>query len=298
MQGAGAMVHGRRPRGIARGNSRRAGAGRGFASMRCMAQSAVALNRWCSTGACHQANLTACAHLSWAGRFRFRSSTDIRLSARVADGIDRGRTVFTLFRTSPCLRSRRPRRLLCLTHVPPQRAILAANMETALNACGMAHRDRRTGLQWSARASSARSSHICAGELPGTQVTLVDIDPARERPCRQARRRFCRAERCTAGLRHRFSLPAAPAQDLQLRSILQAMKQKSSRLSWYGDGDVALPLGGAFHSRRLTILSSQVGKVAPSHRPRWPYARRLAAALDLLGDERLDALIAPPIAIY
>ena len=57
-----------------------------------------------------------------------------------------------------------------------------------------------------------------------------------------------------------------------------------------------IPLGGAFHSRRLTIISSQVGKVAPSHRPRWTYARRLAAALDLLRDTRLDALLAPPVA--
>ena len=67
-------------------------------------------------------------------------------------------------------------------------------------------------------------------------------------------------------------------------------------LSWYGSGDVAAPLGGAFHSRRLRLISSQVGKVAPSHRARWTHGRRLAAALALLEDPALDALLAPAIA--
>ena len=56
-----------------------------------------------------------------------------------------------------------------------------------------------------------------------------------------------------------------------------------------------MPLGGAFHSRRLRLIASQVGMVSPSRRPRWPYSRRLAAALNLLRDPRLDALVADTI---
>jgi hypothetical protein len=67
-------------------------------------------------------------------------------------------------------------------------------------------------------------------------------------------------------------------------------------MSWYGSGEVAVPLGEAFHSRRLKMISSQVGKVAPSHRPRWTTKRRLAAALALLADPRLDSLLAPAVA--
>ena len=67
-------------------------------------------------------------------------------------------------------------------------------------------------------------------------------------------------------------------------------------LSWYGEGEIAAPFGEAFHSRRLRLISSQVGKVAPSHRPRWSYGRRLAAALALLADPVLDILLAPAIA--
>jgi hypothetical protein len=62
-------------------------------------------------------------------------------------------------------------------------------------------------------------------------------------------------------------------------------------LSWYGDQPVTLPLGGAFHSRRLTIASSQVGQVSPAQRARWTTGRRLAAALRLLADPALDVLL-------
>jgi len=69
-------------------------------------------------------------------------------------------------------------------------------------------------------------------------------------------------------------------------------------LSWYGDAPVTASFGGAFHSRRLRLVSSQVGRIAASHRPRWTHARRLAAALALLADARLDALLAPSVAFH
>ena len=62
-------------------------------------------------------------------------------------------------------------------------------------------------------------------------------------------------------------------------------------LSWFGDQAVPLPLGGAFHARRLTIASSQVGSVAPSQRARWDTRRRMQLALRLLADPSLDVLI-------
>ena len=67
-------------------------------------------------------------------------------------------------------------------------------------------------------------------------------------------------------------------------------------LSWYGDAEVRAPLGLSFHSRRLRLVSSQVGEVAPSRRPRWTHRRRLDKALALLADDRLDALITDEVA--
>ena len=62
-------------------------------------------------------------------------------------------------------------------------------------------------------------------------------------------------------------------------------------LSWYGDRAVPVPLGEAFHARRLTIRASQVGAVAPARRARRSYADRMALALGLLADPAFDALI-------
>jgi hypothetical protein len=53
-----------------------------------------------------------------------------------------------------------------------------------------------------------------------------------------------------------------------------------------------LPLGGAFHSRRLRLISSQVGKIAHSHRSSWTHRARLEAALGYTADPQLDALLA------
>ena len=66
-------------------------------------------------------------------------------------------------------------------------------------------------------------------------------------------------------------------------------------MSWYGSAVTPVALGGAFHSQRLRLVASQVGRVAPSRRTRWDYRRRLAKALDLLADDRLDLLLADPI---
>ena len=179
--------------------------------------------------------------------------------------------------------------------VPPRRAVLAANMETALNATwdaapGPADRIAVVG----AGVVGALVARLCA-RMPGTAVTLVDIEPERAA--------------LAAALGVRFALPdAAPTEcDLifhasasaaGLATALRLAGTEASvvELSWYGAGDVPVPLGAAFHSRRLRLVSSQVGSIAPSRRPRWDYAARRAAALALLDDPALDALLAPAIA--
>ncbi len=69
-------------------------------------------------------------------------------------------------------------------------------------------------------------------------------------------------------------------------------------MSWYGAGSVPVPLGGAFHSRRLKIVSSQVGKVAPSRRATTSHRQRLQQAIELLADARLDALLMPAVPFH
>jgi NADPH:quinone reductase-like Zn-dependent oxidoreductase len=179
--------------------------------------------------------------------------------------------------------------------VTPQRAALAANMETALNAvwdAAPAPGDRIAIV--GAGVVGALVAYLC-GRMAGAEVTLVDLEASRAA--------------VAAALGVRFALPNdapvdcdvvfhASGQAQGLASALAAAGQEATvaEMSWYGKGEVPLALGGAFHSRRLRLISTQVGQVAPSHRPRWSHKRRLAAALALLADPALDVLLAPAIA--
>jgi threonine dehydrogenase-like Zn-dependent dehydrogenase len=167
-------------------------------------------------------------------------------------------------------------------------------METALNAVwdgapGPADRISVIG----AGVVGALVAFLCA-KAPASEVTLVDIDPARAALARALGVAFAAppdAPRDCDLVFHASGAAAGLATALELAGD----EARIIEMSWYGSGEAAIPLGGAFHSRRLTIVSSQVGKVAPSHRPRWTPARRMAAALSLLRDARLDALMAPPV---
>jgi NADPH:quinone reductase-like Zn-dependent oxidoreductase len=181
--------------------------------------------------------------------------------------------------------------------VPPARAVLAANMETALN--GM----------WDARPAAA--DHIAVvgagvvgslvawlcGRLPGAQVTLVDVEPSRAELARTLGVGFA-APGTAPGDCDLVVHASGTAAGLAAALDLAGDEATVLELSWYGADKVVVPLGGAFHSRRLRLVSSQVGRVAPSHRARWTFARRLVAALDLLADARLDVLLTPAIKFH
>ena len=176
--------------------------------------------------------------------------------------------------------------------VPPARAVLAANMETALNAV------------WDAAPAPADRIAVVGGgvmgllvarlcsRMPGTEVTVIDVESARAALAQALGARFAEPAAAPEGCDLVFHASATAA---GLATALRIAGQEATvtELSWYGAGEVTAPLGEAFHSRRLRLVSSQVGEVAPSHRPRWSRAQRLAAALELLADPALDDLLAP-----
>jgi threonine dehydrogenase-like Zn-dependent dehydrogenase len=174
--------------------------------------------------------------------------------------------------------------------VPPERAVLAGTVETALNALW----DFPPLIGDRVTVVGAGMVGCCVARLlarmPAVEVTLVDVDPAR-------------ADTAQA-LGVDFALPADAAADRDLvvhTSATSAGLQQSLDLlapegtvldlSWYGDTPVQLSLGGAFHSGRLAVRASQVGMVAPAKRGRRTSAERLALALDLLRDPAFDALL-------
>jgi NADPH:quinone reductase-like Zn-dependent oxidoreductase len=206
-----------------------------------------------------------------------------------------GRTVFTLHPHQSRFNIPASAALPLPDGVALARAVLAANMETALNAVwdgAPAPCDRIAVV--GGGLLGLLVAYLCA-RLPGAEVTVVDIDPSRAALAHQFGAGFAMPDGLPADCDLVFHASATAA---GLATALRAAGDEAAivELSWYGAGDIAAPLGEAFHSRRLRLLSSQVGQVAPSHRPRWSHGRRLAAALALLKDPTLDALLAPAIA--
>jgi threonine dehydrogenase-like Zn-dependent dehydrogenase len=206
-----------------------------------------------------------------------------------------GRTVFALHPHQD--RFALPASALCPVpkDVPPRRATLAANMETALNAL------------WDSGASAGSRIVVIgggivgcliaaiAGRLPGAEVTLADIQPERAAMAEMLGVRFTLPQDAPGDADVVFHVSASEA-GLRRALELAGFEARIVEVSWFGEKEVALPLGGAFHSQRLQIVSSQVGNVAPNMRSRWPHRRRLETALRLLDDPRLDCLITEEIA--
>ena len=176
--------------------------------------------------------------------------------------------------------------------VPDHRAVLGANMETALN------------ILWDAEPlPGERALVIGAGvvgllvayllaRIPAMAVTIIDPDASRRAIAEKLGVAFAAPEAAPAEQELIIHASANPA---GLRQALQcaAFEARIIEASWFGAQEVALPLGEAFHSRRLRLISSQVGAVAPAMRGRRSFGDRMAQALGLLADPALEALVGP-----
>lgn len=169
--------------------------------------------------------------------------------------------------------------------VPLARAVLAANMETALNAlwdAELAAGDRVCVI--GAGLVGALCAYLCARH-PGCEVDVVDPDPTRA-PIVEVLGARVRTRDDYDLVLHASGHPAGLATALAVAGF----EARIVELSWYGQQQVTLPLGEAFHARRLQIVSSQVGQLPATRRGRWSHRRRLELALSLLADPALDIL--------
>jgi threonine dehydrogenase-like Zn-dependent dehydrogenase len=201
-----------------------------------------------------------------------------------------GRTVFCLYPHQQQYVVPADALYLLPESVPAARAILAANLETALNGLwdsGAAPGDRISVI---GGGSVGCLTAWLAARMPGCEVELVDQNPHRAA--------------IAASLGVKFAQPggAAPeadvvfhasgsAEGLSLALRLAAFEALVVELSWYGDRPVTLALGEAFHARRLTLKSSQVGAIGGPRGARWNLRRRMELALSLLAAPALDVLI-------
>ncbi|MEE4637993.1 MAG: zinc-binding alcohol dehydrogenase [Wenzhouxiangella sp.] len=174
--------------------------------------------------------------------------------------------------------------------LPPERAILAANAETAIN------------VVWDAELGPG--DRVCvigggvvgclvawlAARIPGTCVTLVDVQADRAALATAFGADFALPDQAP---RNQDVVIHTSASEAGLATALGCAGNEACvvEASWYGTSQPNAPFGEAFHARRLTLRSSQVGQLPPARRPRWDHRRRLALALSLLNDPRLDTLI-------
>ena len=173
--------------------------------------------------------------------------------------------------------------------VPPERAILAANMETALNALWdvapcLGARVAVVG----AGVVGCLAAYLCS-RIPGTDVVMVDINPEREAIADALHLKFS-MDVANGGMDLVIHASGASS-GLETALNLAGFEATVLELSWFGDKPATTHLGSAFHSRRITLKSSQVGSVGILQRARWSRAKRLALALRFLSDDVLDCLI-------
>jgi hypothetical protein len=177
--------------------------------------------------------------------------------------------------------------------VPTRRAVLAANLETAVN------------ILWDAAPLiGERMIVIGAGvvglltasllaRIPAARVTVVDIEPTRRSLAERFGCEFALPEDAP-GEQELIVHASATEAGLALALSHAAFEGRIIEASWFGDRAPAIPLGEAFHARRLRITASQVGAIAPAMRGRRSYGERLATALHLLADPAYDALLQGP----
>jgi threonine dehydrogenase-like Zn-dependent dehydrogenase len=205
-----------------------------------------------------------------------------------------GKNVFALYPHQSRFTIAAERAIVLPDNIPPQRAVLTANLETSLNILWDSHAAPGDRIVIIGAGIVGLLVASLAAKLPGAEVTLVDIDPTRA----------ALAEKIGAQFKEPKAAPhdadlvihtSASEKGLALALECAGMEATVVEASWHGAGACALSLGGAFHSRRLKLVSSQVGEIPAWRKPRWNYRRRLEAAVRLLSDPKLDALLGEQI---
>jgi threonine dehydrogenase-like Zn-dependent dehydrogenase len=202
----------------------------------------------------------------------------------------RGRTVFCLYPHQTAYVVPAGAVTVVPDDVPPARAVLAGTVETAINALW----DAAPLVGDRVAVVGAGMVGCCVARLlarfPAVAVTLVDVDESRAEVAAALGARFARPE-AAAGECDLVVHTSGTSAGLQRSLELLAPEGTVLELSWYGDAEVRLSLGGVFHERRLQIRASQVGTVSPARSARRTTADRLALALELLRDPVFDVLV-------
>ena len=177
--------------------------------------------------------------------------------------------------------------------LPPVRATLASNMETAVTAVW------DSGLTLGERALIVGFGIIGSliarilAPVPGVELEVVEKSPDRRRLAE------------TMGFRTSAGPAAEPfdvafdtsgtAAGLQAAIDSVGVEGRAVAVSWFGAEPARLDLGGSFHSRRKRIVGSQVSRIPGALQPRWDTRRRTELVFRLLERPEFDAHVGPAV---
>jgi len=228
------------------------------------------------------------------GEFNFPVKYGYCAVGEVQNTERKGERVFALFPHQMSFAIPTQAALTLPSDVPSERAVLAANMETALNIvwdAGIGIGDRVVVVGCGVVGLLVG---YLAARIPGTDVIAVDIDTSRDSIAKQLGCTFATPDTVSQFIDDDADVlinASANAAGLSLAISLAGTEATIVEASWYGSEPTEVPLGGGFHQRRLQIKSSQVGRLPTKQAARWSFQRRLAKALSLLADPTLDRLI-------
>ena len=201
-----------------------------------------------------------------------------------------GRTAFTLYAHQTYFNISSSAVTLLPEGVPAERAVLAANMETAINALWDAQPSIGDKISVVGAGVVGALVAYLASRIIGCEVQLIDINADRLELANTLGVAFTTPDKAI-GEQDLVIHASASEQGLKSAIELAGFEAKVVELSWYGDRAISVNLGGSFHSQRLHLKSSQVGQIAMANRSRWDYKRRLQFALTQLEAPCLDILI-------
>jgi len=183
-------------------------------------------------------------------------------------------------------------------NLPPARAVLSANMETALNAVWDAQIEGTKRHAIIGAGVVGLLTAFCIRTLTGITPAIIDTNIQKRKVAKALGLDFYtpgELQRSDPPEMERIFNTSASGQGLQMAIDLAGFEARIIEMSWYGEREVTLKLGGGFHSRRLQLVSSQVGHVAPTKRTTHTYGDRMQEAMNLLTDPALDVLLEPAI---
>lgn len=224
------------------------------------------------------------------GSFPFPVKYGYSAVGRIEAGPDAGRLVFVLHPHQTRFACPEAMAVPLPATVPPGRAVLGANMETALTILWDAQVQPGDRVIVVGAGTVGALAGYLAARMPGTETWLIDVDPTRAALATALGCGFATPD--TAPQEADVVIHASATEaGLGTALSLAGIEATVIEASWFGSRPTTIPLGGAFHQRRLRLIASQVGSI-PAHRvARWTHRRRLETALRLLDDPGLDVLI-------